>query len=121
MSLNKPSLTNRIKLLGLIALLFAPLALISSATAHAQVFISGSTGADGALDFSNLPAGSVLVFDPKKFNPPLNPASDNIFNFTTINIPAGITVKIVGAGAVRACVLAGKRRCSYQWQTRSQR
>jgi hypothetical protein len=96
MSLNKPSLTNRIKLLGLIALLFAPLALISSATAHAQVFISGSTGADGALDFSNLPAGSVLVFDPKKFNPPLNPASDNIFNFTTINIPAGITVKLSG-------------------------
>jgi hypothetical protein len=62
--------------------------------ASAQTFTSGSTGADGALDFSNLPAGSVVTFDPKKFNPPLNPAGDNIFNFTTINIPAGITVRL---------------------------
>src|SRR5947209_3906102 len=116
MLLHKSNRTDGIKLLSLLMLLSAAFACISSMPAQAQVFSSGSTGADGALDFSSLPAGSVVVFDPKKFNPPLNPAGDNIFNFTTINIPAGITVKLSGrvlTGAVfwlasRDVVIDGK-------------
>ena len=48
-------------------------------SALAQTFNSGSTGADGAFD----PTANVTV--------PL-PAS-GVFNFTTINIPAGVTVR----------------------------
>jgi hypothetical protein len=64
---------------------------------QSQTFTSGSTGADGALDYSILlPNGGTAVFDPAKFNPPLNPAGDNIFNFTHINIPANVTVRLSG-------------------------
>src|SRR5713101_355998 len=59
--------------------------------AEAQSFNSGSNGSDGAL---NLTTPGTIIFDPKSFNPPLNPAGDNIFNFTTINIAAGVTVKL---------------------------
>src|SRR2546428_12637891 len=44
----------------------------------AQPFSSGSTGADGAL----APTGNTTV--------PLPP--DGVLNFTTVNIPAGVTV-----------------------------
>src|SRR5689334_7330891 len=57
---------------------------------------TGSTGADGPLDFPNATPGSTVIFDPSKFTPPLNPAGDNIFNFTTIHIPAGVTVRLSG-------------------------
>ena len=57
----------------------------------AQTFSSGSTGADGALTYTT---PGIYVFDPTKFTPPLNPAGDNIFNFTTITIPFGVTVKL---------------------------
>ena len=96
MQFYKVSRSHRICLPALLAVISATVALMIAVPASAQTFTSGSTGADGALDFSNLPAGSVVVFDPKKFNPPLNPAGDNIFNFTTINIPSGITVKLSG-------------------------
>src|SRR5215469_15475999 len=56
-----------------------------------QTFNSGSNGSDGAL---NLTTPGTIYFDPKTFSPPLNPAGDNIFNFTTINISAGVTVKL---------------------------
>jgi hypothetical protein len=59
----------------------------------AQSFNSGSNGSDGAL---NLTTPGTIIFDPKSFNPPLDPAGDNIFNFTTINIGAGVTVKLTG-------------------------
>ena len=58
-------------------------------------FVSGSTGADGALNITGAP-GTVVVFDPKSYNPPLNPAGDNIFNFTTINVAAGVTLRLSG-------------------------
>lgn len=79
-------------------LLFVLLAFLMSAQGQqSQTFTSGSTGADGALDYSVLlPNGGVAVFDPAKFNPPLNPAGDNVFNFTTINIPANVTVRLSG-------------------------
>jgi hypothetical protein len=53
----------------------------------AQTFSSGSTGADGA--YSPTVSGD---FDPVALN--INAAGDNIFNFTTINIPAGVTIRL---------------------------
>src|SRR5580658_228940 len=61
---------------------------------HAQ-FSSGSTGADGALTLTT--AGTV-VFDPVAMG--LNPAGDNIFNFTTITIGPATTV-VMTADVVR--------------------
>jgi hypothetical protein len=56
-----------------------------------QTFSSGSTGADGALNYST---PGTYYFDPRSFTPPLNPTGDNIFNFTTINIAQGVTLKM---------------------------
>ena len=55
-----------------------------------QTFNSGSNGSDGAL---NLTTPGIVVFDPAASN--LNAAGDNVFNFTTINIGAGVTVKLL--------------------------
>jgi len=49
--------------------------------ARAQTFSSGSTGADGAF---NPPTGTTT----------LAPPASGVFNFTTVNIPAGATVRI---------------------------
>jgi hypothetical protein len=62
--------------------------------ASAQTFTSGSTGSDGALNFTT---PGTYVFNPKSYTPPLNPAGDNIFNFTTVNIAAGVTVQLTGS------------------------
>ena len=69
------------------------IAILASGTAGAQTFNSGSTGADGALTF-NTPG--TYIFDPKTYSPPLNPAGDNIFNFTTITVAAGVTIQLKG-------------------------
>src|SRR5262245_46728624 len=61
------------------------------ALAQGKKFNSGSNGSDGAL---NLTTPGTIIFDPKSFTPPLNPAGDNVFNFTTINIGPGVTVKL---------------------------
>jgi hypothetical protein len=50
-------------------------------------FSSGSTGSDGA--YSPTVSGD---FDPIALG--LDPSGDNVFNFTTINIPAGVTIKL---------------------------
>lgn len=63
------------------------------AAVQAQTFNSGSNGSDGPL---NLTTPGTIVFDPKTFNPPLDPDGDNIYHFTTINIGAGVTVKLRG-------------------------
>ncbi|HUB79216.1 MAG TPA: hypothetical protein VMB03_10490 [Bryobacteraceae bacterium] len=55
--------------------------------ASAQQFTSGSTGADGA--YSPTVSGD---FDPVALG--LDASGDNVFNFTTINIPAGVTIKL---------------------------
>ena len=60
---------------------------------YGQQFSSGSTGADGPLTL-NTPG--VVLFDPTPFIPPLDPAGDNIFNFTTINIASGVTLRLSG-------------------------
>jgi hypothetical protein len=80
-----------------LSVLWLPLLMVLaiSSRTQAQVFTSGSTGADGALDYSNLTAGTVVVFDPTKLSNQ-RPAGTNVFNFTTINIPVGITVKLRG-------------------------
>ena len=64
-----------------------------SGASYAQTgtFGSGSNGSDGAL---NLTTPGTIVFDPRSFNPPLDPDGDNIYHFTTINIAAGVTVKL---------------------------
>jgi hypothetical protein len=61
--------------------------------ASAQSFSSSSNGSDGAL---NLTTPGTILFDPKTFNPPLDADGDGIFHFTTINIAAGVTVKLSG-------------------------
>ena len=69
------------------------LALVSCFTSggygQSQTFSSGSTGADGAL---NITAPGVTYFNPAALN--LNPAIPNIFNFTTINIATGSTLRL---------------------------
>ena len=62
------------------------LSLCAPALLMAQ-FTTGSTGADGA--YSPTVSGD---FDPVALG--LNSAGDNVFNFTTINIPAGVTIKL---------------------------
>jgi hypothetical protein len=64
-----------------------------AAVAHSQSFDTGSTGADGSL---TLTAPGTTIFDPQSFNPPLNPAGDNIYHFTSIYIGRGVTVKLFG-------------------------
>ena len=77
------------------ALMFVAVALLlSEQPAQAQGFTSGSTGADGALDFSQSPPGTIIEFNPDNFNPVLDPERDNIYHFTTINIPTGVTVRL---------------------------
>ena len=77
------------------ALMFVAVALLlSEQPAQMQGFSSGSTGADGALDFSQSAPGTIIEFNPDNFNPALDPERDNVYHFTTINIPTGVTVRL---------------------------
>ena len=79
----------------LATLMFVAVAfLLSEQPAQTQGFSSGSTGADGALDFSQSSPGTIIEFDPDSFNPRLDPDRDHIYHFTTINIPSGVTVRL---------------------------
>lgn len=60
--------------------------------ARAQTFNSGSTGADGAFDLSSTPSGTTVVLDPVALG--IDPERDNVFHFTTITIPTGVTVRL---------------------------
>ncbi|HBY61445.1 MAG TPA: hypothetical protein DEH78_16610 [Solibacterales bacterium] len=75
------------------------LTLALAAPAFSQ-FTSGSNGSDGALDLQVLPGQTTrtVEFDPDALN--LNPARDNVFHFTTINIGPGVTV-VMRANKVR--------------------
>lgn len=68
----------------------AAFALAALAPAGALAFDSGSTGADGALNYQG--QTGVKVFDPVALG--LDTDADNIYNFTTINIPSGVTVQV---------------------------
>ncbi len=53
-------------------------------------FTSGSDGSDGALDYTG--QSGTIIFDPDEFIPPLDPDHDNVFHFTSITIPSGVTL-----------------------------
>jgi hypothetical protein len=73
--------------------LLAVLFVVSAVTLSAQSFSSGSNGSDGAYSPSG-PAGTIIVFDPTQFHG--SQVSANIFNFTTVTIPAGVTIRFSG-------------------------
>lgn len=67
--------------------------------ARAQTFNSGSSGADGAFDLAGTTSGTIVEFNPAVLRvnkdpngPLLDPEHDNVFHFTTINVPTGVTV-----------------------------
>lgn len=71
--------------------MFPSLFLLASGPALAGTFVSGSTGADGAF----APTTDITVPLPAK----------GILNYTTVNIPAGVTVKFEKNGANTAVVI----------------
>jgi hypothetical protein len=78
--------------LDLPVLILAAAILGGSTALPAQTFNSGSNGSDGALDLTG--QTGTLVFNPATFNPPLDPDHDNVYHFTTITIPANLTVRL---------------------------
>src|SRR5271166_294206 len=74
-----------------VSLAFAPSG--GAPSLRAQAFSSGSDGSDGALDYSSKPPGT-YNFDPTQFHG--SQVQYGIFNFTTINIPSGITLQVFG-------------------------
>jgi hypothetical protein len=57
-------------------------------------FNSGSNNSDGALDLTGQPPGTVVWFYPNNY--PGNQHAKGIFNWTTITIPSGVTLKLSG-------------------------
>ena len=55
-------------------------------------FDSGSDGSDGSLDLTG--QNGVVIFDPVASGLDLD--GDNVFHFTTITIPAGVTLRMRG-------------------------
>jgi hypothetical protein len=75
--------------------------LVTSGAVYGQTFDSGSSGADGAFDLTGTPTGTIIDFNPKSLRvnknpsgPFIDPEGDNVFHFTTITIPSGVTVKM---------------------------
>lgn len=66
--------------------------LVFTSAAAAQSINSGSNGSDGALDLSSTPKGSTVVFSPSNYQG--NQHNINVFNFTGITIPAGVTLRV---------------------------
>ncbi len=64
---------------------------LTGQTAQAQ-FTSGSDGSDGALDYTG--QSGTIIFNPDDFVPPLDPDRDNVYHFTTITIPSGVTLRL---------------------------
>ncbi len=80
-----PGFSVRLTLLLTLGLVWAP-------HTEGQPFNSTSTGSDGALNYTGM-TGEV-IFDPKSFQPNLDPDGDNVFHFTSVKIPAGLTVRL---------------------------
>lgn len=64
-------------------------ACVAATSLFSQSFTSGSDGSDGALDYTG--KSGTINFDPSTI--PNHPAENNVFNFTTITIPSGLTVR----------------------------
>ena len=62
-------------------------AVLVGAGAHAQIN-TGSTGSDGALDFSSITYTTNIVID-------MHDHSNGIYQYTYVNIPSGVTVTFV--------------------------
>src|SRR5437870_506333 len=75
-----------------VAVVVSLLVYLSGGESQAQnpPFSSGSTGHEGAL---NITAPGVTYFDPDPVAMNLNPMIPGIFNFTTINVASGSTLK----------------------------
>ena len=59
------------------------------AMAAINSFASGSDGSDGPLVLTGT---GTIAFDPRTFDPPLDPDGDHVFNFTSITVGPNITV-----------------------------
>ena len=77
--------------LGILSLLW-----LWSATAHAD-FVSGSTGALGVFN----PTANTVVTLP----------SDGVLNYTTVNIPAGVTITFTNPLCQDRCRLSSEVLC----------
>jgi len=77
-----------------------PISLVLATPCLLAQFNSGSTGSDLAL---NLTTPGTYDFDPAALS--LNPAKDNVFNFTTINIAAGVTLRLRASKVRNAAVV----------------
>ena len=77
---------------GMRIMLLLTIGFVFTQLAEGQSFNSTSTGSDGALDYTGM-TGEVL-FDPKTLLPPRDPDGDNVFHFTSIKIPANLTVRL---------------------------
>ena len=70
-------------------------AVLPPGVVSAQEFDCGSNGSDGALDFVTGSTDPVTIeFDPTSFDPPLDQDRDGVYHFTTITVPANVTVKL---------------------------
>ena len=84
-----------------LVLLLAMMALASTMSVNVATaqFGSGFTGADGPLDFTGTPAGTVVDFDPA-----LDGDGDGIYQFTIVTIPVDVTIRFRAdtVGALRS-------------------
>src|SRR3954470_10705771 len=90
---NRPVVLSRVKTFLVYGVGVALACFAIAGRAEAQTFTSGSDGSDLAFLASGAP-GTIVVFDPSQFHG--NQVSANIFNFTTITVQAGVTVRLSG-------------------------
>jgi hypothetical protein len=64
---------------------------LTAVPVHGQTFSSGSDGSDGVFAPTGSP-GTIIQFDPSQFHG--SQVAANIFNFTSVSIPDGVTVRI---------------------------
>jgi len=81
---------------GMTMILLAIAVLICGTETPARgAFDCRSNGSDGALTFDAPTTPTTIEFDPASYNPPLDPDHDGVYHFTTVNIPALLTVRFV--------------------------
>jgi len=77
------------------AILLLAISMLAAGTPLEAAFTAGSTGADGALVF---PPGDgspqTIDFDPAGFPTPLDQDGDGVYHFTSVTIPANVTVRL---------------------------